>query len=182
MPQNLNQNQVTTKVWKAIAQSEIDVSAMDKPELENLVALITNTVLVEVDKSLDHLEAADSDAVGKYYPETTDDEEKVLWQGRPFLSISEHYVITNQRVRFIRGLLGKKRKDIELIRIQDLSQTQTLRERTLNLGDITIHSHDSSDPVFTLNNVRDPEQVHEIIRRAVLDMRKRSNLSFQEEM
>jgi hypothetical protein len=183
MADNLTQNQIITQVWKAIAQSELDVSSIDRADLEKLVGLITNTVLVEVDKSIGKLEEGDEDAASEYYPATTDDsDEKVLWQGRPFLSITEHYVITNQRVRFIRGLLGKKKKDVELVRIQDLGQTQTFRERTLNLGDITIYSHDRSDPVLVLNNVREPEQVHEILRQAVMDARKRSNITFQEEM
>jgi hypothetical protein len=142
--------------------------------------LITNTVLVEIDKTLDDSEG--KDVTDQYFSPEEGDKEQVLWKGRPFLSISEHYVITNQRVRFIKGLLGKKKKDIELIRIQDLGQSQTLRERTLNLGDITIHSHDRSDPVLTLNNIRDPEEVHEILRRAVLEARKGINLTFQEEM
>jgi hypothetical protein len=175
-------NSIETKVWKAIAQSEIDVSDMKKSEIDRLVALITDTVFLEIDKALDQSEAADEDAAQKYYPPAEDEEETVLWQGRPFLSISEHYLITNQRVRIVEGLLGKKRKDIELIRIQDLDQTQTLRERTLNLGDITIHSHDRSDPIITLNNVRGPERVHEILRQAVLNIRKQNKLTFQEEM
>jgi hypothetical protein len=175
-------NSIETKVWKAIAKSEIDVSEMEKSDVDRLIELITNTVLLEIDQTLDQSESADEDAARKYYPPADDEEETVLWQGRPFLSVSEHYVVTNQRVRIVKGLLGKKRKDIELIRIQDLDQTQTLRERTLNLGDITIHSHDRSDPILILNNVRDPENVHEILRQAILNVRKSSNMSFQEEM
>ena len=182
MSTNETRNSIETKVWKAIAKSDIDVSDMEKSDVDSLIELITNTVLLEVDKTLDQSEAADEDAAQKYYPPTEDEEETVLWQGRPFLSISEHYLVTNQRVRIVKGLLGKKRKDIELIRIQDLDQTQTLRERTLKLGDITIHSHDRSDPIITLNNVRDPEQVHEILRQAILRIRKQNKMTFQEEM
>lgn len=182
MPENPIQSRIATKVWKALAQSGIDVSTMSKQDLDALVELITNTVLVEIDKTLDDSEAKDKDASAQFFASAEGDKEKVLWKGRPFLSISEHYVITNQRVRFIKGLLGKQKKDIELVRIQDLSQSQTLRERTLNLGDITIHSHDRSDPILTLNNIRDPEDVHEILRRAVLEARKGINLTFQEEM
>ncbi|HUS93684.1 MAG TPA: PH domain-containing protein [Patescibacteria group bacterium] len=182
MSANETQNSIDAKVWKAIAQSDIDISAMEKADMDNLIELITDTILVEVDSTLDKSEAADKDAAQNYFPPGEDSNETVLWQGRPFLSFSEHYLVTNQRVRIIKGLLGKKRKDIELIRIQDLDQTQTLRERSLNLGDITIHSHDKSDPVITLNNVRDPEQVHEILRQAILSARKQSKLTFQEEM
>jgi hypothetical protein len=50
------------------------------------------------------------------------------------------------------------------------------------VGDITIRSHDSSHPAIILNNVRDVQEVHEILRRAVLNARKRYKITFQEEM
>jgi hypothetical protein len=80
------------------------------------------------------------------------------------------------------GLLGKEREDVELIRIQDMDQRQTLRERFMNVGDIYIRSHDPSHPHIILNNVRDPQQVHEILRRAVLDARSKHGLYYREEM
>jgi uncharacterized membrane protein YdbT with pleckstrin-like domain len=79
-------------------------------------------------------------------------------------------------------LLSKARRDIELVRIQDIDHHQILTERTLNIGDVTISSHDPSDPQVTLNNIRDPSQVHEILRRAMLKARKKYNVSFREEM
>jgi hypothetical protein len=79
-------------------------------------------------------------------------------------------------------LLGKERRDIELVRIQDIDQRQTLRERLFSIGDIMIKSHDISSPIITLNDVRDPEGVPEILRRAVISARKEHGLSFQEEM
>jgi uncharacterized membrane protein YdbT with pleckstrin-like domain len=111
-----------------------------------------------------------------------DDVEKVLWEGRPFLSLSVHYRITNERVRITEGMLGKDREDIELVRVQDIDMTQGLTERMLGIGDIHIRSHDRSNPDVTLNNVSNPTEVHEILRRAVLKARKKYNVSFREEM
>jgi hypothetical protein len=113
---------------------------------------------------------------------TKTDEEEILWQGRPFLSLVTEYIITNERVRVFEGLVGKDREDIELIRIQDMDQTQTVKERLLNLGDIHLRSHDPSDPEIVLRNVKDPQTVHEILRRAVLDSRKKYGLYYREEM
>lgn len=181
MTPNQTRDQIMAAVWKAIAKSDLDLSALDKAELEQLVTLVTEAALIAVDDRMAEDEAGDKDAAPRYYPEGSG-EERVLWQGRPFLSINQHYTITNERVRVVHGLLGKDREDIELIRIQDVDQHQTLPERALNLGDITIRSHDSSDPLIVLNNVRDPQNVHEILRRAVLDIRKQNRFSFQEEM
>jgi uncharacterized membrane protein YdbT with pleckstrin-like domain len=109
-------------------------------------------------------------------------QEKILWQGRPFLSVSTNYLITDERIRVIHGLIGKDREDVELIRIQDIDLKQTLSDRILNVGDITILSHDSSHPELLLENVRDPDTVHEMLRRAVLNARKAHGLSYREEM
>ncbi len=177
-----SREKVKTAIWKAIAQSEIDLSALSKSDLEVLVDLVTDATLIEIDRSIDETLSADDAAKERFYPPADEEGEQVLWKGRPFLSISEHYVITSERIRIIEGLLGKRKQDVELIRVQDIDQTQTLRERTLNLGDIYIRSHDSDAPTIVLNNVRDPEQVQDILRRAVQDARKRYKITFQEEM
>jgi hypothetical protein len=182
MSANDSRERVRSRIWKAIAQSEIDLSALPAERVENLVDLVTEAAILEFDEDVEHQVEADQAAADRFYPAGDVDGEMTLWKGRPLLSISEHYVITNERVRIVRGLLGKDREDIELIRIQDMDHSQTLRERALNVGDITIHSHDRSHPKVVLNNVKDVQEVHEILRRAVLDARKHYNISFQEEM
>jgi uncharacterized membrane protein YdbT with pleckstrin-like domain len=93
-----------------------------------------------------------------------------------------HYQITDERVRLTEGLLGKEREDIELVRIQDIDHKQNLTERMLNIGDVYIRSHDASQPEVVLNNVSNPMEVHEVLRRALLKARKKYNLSYREEM
>jgi len=109
-------------------------------------------------------------------------DERILWEGRPFLSILTHYQITTERVRIIHGLLGRSRDDIELVRIQDIDLQQSMTERALGVGDILISSADPTLPETRLNNVKHPEEVHEILRRAMLNARKRFRYSVQEEM
>ncbi len=98
------------------------------------------------------------------------------------MSLRVHYKITSERVRLTEGLLGKEREDIELVRIQDVDHKQNLTERMLNIGDVYIRSHDPSHPEVVLQNVTNPMEVHEILRRAVLKARKKYNLSYREEM
>lgn len=175
-------NRIKANVWQAIAQSELKLDALSKSDLEELVNLVCDAALIEFDQELDSTTRDNKSVEAHYYSEGEQDEEVVLWKGRPFLSISEYYTITNQRIRIVRGILGKDREDVELVRVQDIDQEQTLRERILNLGDIIVRSHDDTAPIIVLNNVRDPESVNEILRRAVLDIRKKYNLTFQEEM
>lgn len=170
---------IKARVWQNLAQSEESWREVPREQVEKLVDLVTDAALIEVDSDL-------SEESARLAPKAAGpagvEDETILWEGRPFLSLSERYVITSERVRVISGLLGKERVDIELVRIQDFDQTQTVRERLLNLGDLTIHSHDRSHPVVVLNNIADPQSVHEILRRAVLDARQRYRLSYREEM
>lgn len=175
------QNRVKASVWKALAQADVDLSVLSKTDQEALVEIVTNAALMEIDKGIgEELNVGKETLMSP--PTDEGEEEKVLWEGRPFLSVSTQYIITTQRVRIIQGMLGKDREDIELIRIQDIDQSQTLRERLLNLGDITIRGQDSNSPKAVLNNVANPQEVHEILRRAILNARKHYGLVYREEM
>jgi len=63
-----------------------------------------------------------------------------------------------------------------------MDHSQTFGERLLKIGDVNIRSHDPSHPELQLKNVRDPHQVYEVLRRAVLSARKKHNFSYREEM
>ncbi|MGB3713983.1 MAG: PH domain-containing protein [Candidatus Promineifilaceae bacterium] len=173
---------IKAQIWKAIAKSELDLSAVPESELESLVELVTDAALIEIDNELGKSSTMEAMPEPGNYIDSQGDKELVLWSGRPFLSIVTEFIITNERIRIISGLLGKDREDIELIRVQDIDQKQTLSDRILQIGDIVILSHDSSDPTAILHNVKDPEKVHELLRRAILDARKRHGLIYREEM
>jgi len=106
----------------------------------------------------------------------------VLWEGRPFLSISQYYAITDQRIHITEGMLGRTHQNIELIRVQDMDYKQSFSERLFNLGDIIVRSHDPQTPSFVLRNIKDPEGVYKVMRQAVRAARKEHKLTFQEEM
>lgn len=172
------QSRIQARVWQAIAQGDIDTGDLDKEAVTAMVAAITDAALIELDETM-------GDSLKSGAPQTAvfaDGDEEILWEGRPFLSLTLHYTITSERIRITEGLLGKAREDVELIRVQDMDQSQTVAERMLNLGDVTIRSHDSSHPLIELKNVKDPQAVHEILRRAVLAARKRYNFTYREEM
>ncbi len=200
-------NRIAGRVWQAVAQSGVDLSMLPRDQLEKVVDTITTSVMVEFDAMLAEMEApADSAgqapsgravptggagaavspavaaAQGSAAAAAAPGGEQILWEGRPFLSLRERYVVTNERVRIITGLVGRNTEDIEFIRLKDVDHTQGVSERMLNLGDIQLRSADPSRPLAVLRNVTDPEQVHEIIRRAMLDARKRYPFVFEQEM
>jgi uncharacterized membrane protein YdbT with pleckstrin-like domain len=171
---------VVASIWQSIAQSGVQVSALPQDQLNTLVNAIADGVLVAVDDMMDQAGLPQRQAAAAASPLSS--EEQTLWEGRPFLSLVTQYKATTERLRIITGILGKDREDIELIRIQDLDLEQGLGERALNIGDIHVRSADPSDPDVVLRNVKHPTEVHEILRRAMLDARKRFRYSVQEEM
>lgn len=171
-------SKVTARVWQSIAQSGVEVSSIPTEQLQTLVNSIADGVLVAVNEAL----AGVSEPQEVSTATEESNEEVILWEGRPFLSLIETYMLTTDRLRITHGLLTKDREDIELVRVEDVDHTQNLSERVLNLGDIVVRSHDPSAPEVILRNVTNPMEVHEMIRRAVLDARKRHRLTFQEEM
>lgn len=173
--------QLSAAVWQAIAQSGVDLSAVPQEQQSKLVTHIADSLLTTVDDLFE-------EAQGPPLPIATDLEseddidEKTLWQGRPFLSLVEKYVLTSERIKLIKGMISRDIENFELIRIQDIDFSQKIGERMLGLGDVTIRGQDASKPELVLRNLRDPEQVYEKFRRAWLAARKRYGLQFREEM
>ncbi|MBN1219515.1 MAG: PH domain-containing protein [Anaerolineae bacterium] len=173
---------VKAVLWQAVAQSGVDVSGLPQAEMDKLVNVMTEAVLREVDDILSSSSGKPASVSKASVSDDDDEAEMILWEGRPFLSLRVYYQITSERIRVSEGLLGKEREDIELVRIQDIDHKQSLTERAFNIGDIYVRSHDPSQPEMVLNNVSNPEEVHEILRRAVLKARKRHGMSYREEM
>ncbi len=173
-------SKIITRIWQSIASSGVSVNAIPQDQLDTLVSAIADGVMLAVDQELQ--EAGLSTRGYSDDSLAPPEQEKVLWEGRPFLSLTTFYRITTERVRVQRGLVGRDFDDIELIRIQDLDRTQGVTERMLAIGDVHIISSDPSKPEVVLENVPDPDKVHEILRRAMMDARKRFRYSVQEEM
>jgi len=177
------QARLKARIWQSIAQSDLDLSCLEKADLESVVDLLTSEAMIEMDEQL-----------GESWTETKanepldvnqdidGDEEEILWEGRPFLSVSQYYTITDQRISVSEGMFGRSHQNIELIRVQDMDYSQSFSERMFDLGDIVIRSHDPHTPTFVLRNINNPQDVYEILRRAVRTARKDQKLTFQEEM
>ncbi|HSF82653.1 MAG TPA: PH domain-containing protein [Anaerolineales bacterium] len=169
--------QVISSIWQAIAQSGVDLSAIPQDQQEKLVSKVAESVMITMDSILDE------NTREKPVEQALDsDDERMLWEGRPFLSLVESYQLTTERIKIITGLVSRHVENFELIRVQDIDFKQGMSERILNIGDITIRGHDPSDPVVILRNVSKPEVVYEIMRKAWLEARKRHGLQFREFM
>jgi hypothetical protein len=167
---------VVASVWQAIAQSKVDLASIPQAEQEKLVNKIADTLIVTMNDLLD--EVPTTELLG---PEV-DADERILWKGRPFLSLVETYVLTSERLKIVKGLLSRDIENFELIRVQDIDISQAVSDRLFGVGDITLRGQDASKPTIVLRNVSNPEEVYETIRKAWLDARKRYGLQFREYM
>lgn len=108
--------------------------------------------------------------------------EVLLWRGRPYMTIGTVYELTTQRLRILRGVASQSIEEVELVRVRDTSVKQSMAERFFHIGDVEIISTDARQPTKRLFNVRDPIEVRELIRKAVVDERARRNVIYREEM
>ena len=105
--------------------------------------------------------------------------EQMLWEGAPYglLNPIESYAIrwelTTERLRVIQGLLSRSTEELELTRVRDVSYEQSLAQRALGIGTITVVATDTDTPRLVLHDIEDPEGVKETIRQAVQEQRRR---------
>lgn len=77
------------------------------------------------------------------------------------------YTLTDQRLKFTRGVFSKTTEDLELYRVRDTKFEQSLFERMAGLGKIQLFSTDETSPTITLPFIADAEAVREKIRALV---------------
>jgi hypothetical protein len=181
MNQQEVRNAVTSQFYQSLAGSGVTVDAIPQAQLQALVNALADGVFAALHSAESE---GDRNLTGASVELNADPgaAEEILWSGRPYLSIGIRYELTSQRLRVIRGLLGRSVEEIELVRVRDTSVHQHAGERMLNVGDITILSNDPSNPEYTLNNVTNPSDVRELIRRATMAEKQRRGLHYREEM
>lgn len=180
MLKNDLQQKITARFYQSLAASGVEISAIPQNQLHALVNALADGLIEAIDILDDE---ADIPTQGAAQP-TADggDDEVLIWTGKPYLSIGVRYELTSQRLRIIRGLLGRSVEEVELVRVRDTSVTQHMGERALNVGDVEVVSNDPSRPIFKLHNVKKANDVRELIRQAVMAERKRRGFAYREEM
>lgn len=78
------------------------------------------------------------------------------------------------------GLIGKDVEEIELLRVNDFSVTQSVMQRMLGIGTLIILSDDASSPQLPFNRIRKVQSVKDILRQAVRDEKIANNISYRE--
>lgn len=186
---------ITAQVYQSLSENNIQIRSMPPNELQALINALADGVFAAIEAVEDEGEmgvgapggspplgavaaamALDPSAPGPDVPET------LLWRGRPYLTIGTRYELTTQRVRILHGIFGNTVEEIELVRVKDTRVKQHVGERILDVGDITIISTDATTPEKVLNNVRNPIEVREMIRKAVMEEKQRRGLRYREDL
>ena len=77
-----------------------------------------------------------------------------------------HYVISTHRLLFREGILARRGRDLSLSRITDVSFTQTLWERIINSGTLTIESAGDSGATV-LKQIPDSVGVQQLLNHMI---------------
>lgn len=86
--------------------------------------------------------------------------------------LSVRYTLTNQRLFIKTGLIARNIEEIELFRIKDVKVEQSVVQRILGYGTITVISNDETAPLLYLTGVSNPVKKKEQIRARVRTARE----------
>lgn len=84
---------------------------------------------------------------------------------------SVRYRITNYRIDYERGVFSKDIDTLELWHVEDLSFHQSLMDRILCVGGITVVSHDAATPRLLLRALPNPRPVFETLKQRIITVK-----------
>lgn len=89
-----------------------------------------------------------------------------------FVARSTHYRITNYRVDYERGILSKRIDTLELWHVDDIDFHQSLLDRMLGVGTITIFSDDQTTPNLKVSGVPNPRPLFDQLKQRVIAVKR----------
>ena len=92
------------------------------------------------------------------------------------------YCLSEDRLFLSVGFLNIRDEEILLYRIRDIATKRSLWQRMFGVGTVTVVSSDKTMPILTLQNVKDPVMVKELIHKQVEEMKIQRRVRFGEIM
>jgi membrane protein YdbS with pleckstrin-like domain len=96
----------------------------------------------------------------------------IIWCRAWLFVHGEAYRLTSERFFVRRGILVRHNDEMEIIRINDVTLRQSLLERLLGIGTVTVISNDDTTPLVAMAALPEPEAVKEHVRTAAARKRK----------
>ena len=82
------------------------------------------------------------------------------------------YRITNYRIDFERGLLGKRIDTLELWHVEDVRFEQSFFDRLLGVGTVTVFSNDDTTPRLPLRGLPNPRPLFDKIKQRIIAVKR----------
>lgn len=82
------------------------------------------------------------------------------------------YRVTNYRIDFERGFISKDIDTLELWHVEDIRFHQSLADRILDVGDITVISRDESMPLLVMRAVPHPRPLYEQLKQRIIAVKR----------
>ncbi len=93
--------------------------------------------------------------------------------GFPFLMVrTVRYRITNYRIDYERGLFSRRIDTLELWHVEDLRFHQTLANRILRVGTISVISHDETTPRLDMRGIPRPRPVFDALKQRIIAVKR----------
>jgi membrane protein YdbS with pleckstrin-like domain len=89
-----------------------------------------------------------------------------------FLTKFVHYRISNYRIDFEHGLLSKDIDTLELWHVEDIHFHQSLLDRMLGVGTITVISHDDTTPRLLLKSLPKARPLFDTLKQRVIAVKR----------
>jgi membrane protein YdbS with pleckstrin-like domain len=84
----------------------------------------------------------------------------------------ERYRISNYRIDFERGLLSRNIDTLELWHVNDIQFHQSVTDRILGVGTITIVSDDSTTPRLALKSLPQPRPIFDMLKQRIIAVKR----------
>lgn len=107
-------------------------------------------------------------------------ERKRLWCGLPWTFTK--FSMSENRLFVETGLLSLKEYEVRLYRVVNVALKRSLLQRLFGLGTVHIDSNDKDLGCFDIKNIRNAEEVKELISEGVERERERNRVSSREYM
>jgi membrane protein YdbS with pleckstrin-like domain len=88
------------------------------------------------------------------------------------MSKTVKYRITNYRIDFERGILSKRIDTLELWHVQDIRFHQSMFDRILKVGTITIYSGDDTTPQLPMYGVPNPRPIFDLLKQRIIAVKR----------
>ncbi len=161
----------TQAFYRSLEEGKVEITALPAPQLQALCR-------AAAEAAFEALQGLEGDDEIKAHQEG--EEETLLWSAKSELTLGLRYELTSQRLRIFRGMFGRSLHEVDLVTVREARLEQKMGERMVNIGDVILITSSKEHPEVRLENVRNPMEARELIRKAYMAEQKRRGLKFQD--